>query len=93
MSKSITDKTDKDATEVARKFSSLLRENLSEKDMDEVILRNRNEQDDLVCHSHDFCDPNPLMDEALKSLGLKDEHFETLWSVAWQHAKNTDFAT
>jgi hypothetical protein len=35
----------------------------------EVVIRNRAEPDKGVCHSHDFCDPNECMIDALAEQG------------------------
>lgn len=53
---------------LAAKFSELLRAQFTRKQMAAVISRNRRETNDKVCHSHDFCDANVVMDEAFKQV-------------------------
>ena len=57
---------------VAAMFSAVLREWLTDEEMDEVVLHNANElKDSDCCASHDFCDANMAMDEAFKQCGLR----------------------
>jgi hypothetical protein len=55
---------------LAAKFSELLREHLTKKQMATVISRNRREPWPWpqFCHSHDFVDANVIMDDAFKAL-------------------------
>ena len=54
--------------DLAFAFARLLREELSETDMGEVIARNAAETHPNVCHSHDFCDANMVMLAAWQEL-------------------------
>jgi hypothetical protein len=89
-----------EAEELAAEFSRMLRETLSTEEMAEVKARNAVEQSPDVCHSHDFCDANMVMDAAGKKLGLwsadldiNDQSNMTLWNTAWNIAKCRGFAT
>jgi hypothetical protein len=55
---------------LAVRFGKLLRQNMTDKEYRLAIHRNRTEKDNLVCHSHDFCDANMVMHDALTSLGV-----------------------
>lgn len=79
---------------LAREFSIRAREYLSMDEMEEVIKRNRTEEVPLVCHTHDFCDANMIMDAAMEKLGLRSKNEDVtnqLWSAAWDLAKKTEF--
>jgi hypothetical protein len=95
----------KTAKMVARKFSQLLRKEM-QADLDIAIKRNRAERDHGVCHTHDFCDANMVMDAAMRACGIdpdkaKDEdgepiepfdaEFTALWNEAWNIAKGAEF--
>ena len=67
-----------------------------------VLDRNAAQDNPDVCHSHDFCDANMVMQIAAKNLGYA-ENFDTadtedrvddccnLWNAAWNEAKSTGF--
>lgn len=81
---------------LAVEFSKTLRAVLSSQEMEQVIARNQEESNPHVCHSHDFCDANMVMDAALGSLGVEDPDVSdpvvvSLWNQAWHLAKLTDF--
>jgi hypothetical protein len=85
-------------TKVARDFANGLKKELSAEEMSEVVALNRGEQDDSICHSHDFCDANAAMAEAFKkngqeAPGVLDESDEAmeLWNSAWDYAKQHEF--
>lgn len=60
-------------------------------------VRSRNEKETLegVCHSHDFCDANEVMLNALTRFNIgpefdpADEHHCALWNAAWDYAATT----
>ena len=56
--------------QLAVRFGKLLRQNMSAKEYRLVVHRNRKETQPSVCHSHDFCDSNMVMRDALLSLGF-----------------------
>lgn len=89
-------------TKVAVAFCRLLRIDLTAAEMAEVV--SRNEAHDLkgdtnICASHDFCDANMVMDEAMRSSGVNmewgeegmPEEISTLWNAAWSLAKAAGF--
>lgn len=84
---------------IAREFSRVLREWITDEQMQEVIRRNKAETDTRICHSHDFCDANMAMDAAFRDLGMDPfeggEHISEatceLWGAAWDVAKSAEF--
>ena len=52
---------------LAREFSATLREWLRPDELAEVVDRNRAETDNYICHSHDFCDANMAMFQAMET--------------------------
>lgn len=82
----------------ARVFSVLIQNTVSDdNDMIEIISRNHRETDPKVCHSHDFCDANDVMAQAIWAVtetwfypgcGLDD-----LFNGAWDLAKRARFFT
>lgn len=80
---------------LAAKFSTILSSWLSEEEMQEVVKRNQAETDRSVCHSHDFCDANMAMQEAVESFGLTinadSDADAALWNAAWDLAKKSNF--
>jgi hypothetical protein len=83
---------------VAVFFSCILRRWLGD-DMRQVIARNRAELSPDVCHSHDFCDANMAMLEAVaafKDVAQDEVDIDAslpLMNEAWDIAKATEFAT
>ena len=53
---------------LVREFSATLREWLRPDELAEVVERNRAETNSSICHSHDFCDPNMAMLEAMEAV-------------------------
>jgi hypothetical protein len=84
-------------SKLATRFSRLLREELGTEAMRQVVERNRSEKNPDVCHSHDFCDPNMTMHDAIMAEVdnvLFDGGAETvsgLWGKAWNLAKKSEF--
>lgn len=80
---------------IARTFSKVLLDWLGEAKLREVISLNK--ADENSCHTHDFCDSNMAMDEAMKSEGFTDEQilhnaeFHPLWDKAWRMARENNF--
>lgn len=78
---------------LAVRFGKLLRQNMTDKEYRLAIHRNRIEKEELVCHTHDFCDANMVMYDALVSLGFSRRGLSwqmcnpgpinTLWMNAW----------
>ena len=91
------------ARELAEVFSKVVREHLADH-LEEIRHRNRASiatGDRNVCATHDFCDANMLMHEALcRCYGVKDfpasnisesETLTRLWNEAWDIAKRNEF--
>lgn len=83
---------------VANRFVASLRAELGAEGFAEVVRRNRADADLGVCHSHDFCDANVLMHQAVKKVQGNDvrtaderaaarEEYEVLWNDAWSLAR------
>ena len=79
------------ASDLAIVFSSILRTTLRNNDLFLVIARNATEPDPAVCHTHDFCDANQAMIDALEALGrpyaYDDDAQEALIQEAWDIAR------
>ena len=86
--------------ELANAFSKIIREWLTEEELAEVRELNAGEPKNVsICHSHDFCDANQAMIDALESLGVEygsedfgdgDKGFDIL-NAAWDLAKANGF--
>lgn len=89
---------------LAAEFCKCLRAELGPVKMIKVIKRNQKETSPGVCHSHDFCDANMVMDQAFYNLtGLHTWETETvegsgvadscvdLWNAAWDIAAKAEF--
>jgi hypothetical protein len=86
---------------VALEFSNVLGAWLGPKKMREVVQLNAQEDNPNICHSHDFCDANMAMDEAMKKLGVEPmiptdeegmpQEICDLWNRAWAMAKANKF--
>jgi hypothetical protein len=84
---------------VAAAFSRVLRDWLTVDEFAELVELNREETDKTVCHSHDFCDANMAMHEALVECGAidkdgfdaDDEFIVELFSAAWDEAVKNEF--
>lgn len=88
--------TQADVVDVANDFVLILQDWLTDDEFYDVQKLNAAEEDSDVCHSHDFCDANMAMQEAMKKRGFKCEgdpdvmRWGILWSAAWDHAKKSD---
>jgi len=49
---------------LAKAFGAIVRESFSRRDFRQILDRNRRETNPGVCHTHDFCDANMLMEAA-----------------------------
>ena len=82
---------------LAVRFGKLLRQNMTAKQYRVAIHRNLTEKENLVCHSHDFCDANMVMYDALVSLGIDRRGLSRLMCVPgpinelWMQAWNLWF--
>lgn len=94
-----------DHVSLALAFATALHDELGEDMMKRVVQLNVEEKSEGVCHSHDFCDANVLMLEAIGKLcGLENEEAihdaqldadpdNKLWNDAWSLAKEAGFST
>lgn len=87
-------KKNTNAERIAGEFLRLLRQDIGPDHYAEVCVRNANEANPNVCHSHDFCDANITMADAIekvlgRAVDLYNDEDDALWSVAWNLAHNT----
>jgi hypothetical protein len=74
------------AKQVADKFDKILRNEIGEDNYRECVAKNKTPAyQNGCCASHDYCDSNMVMLEALQSLGADPDSNEgnTLWNRAW----------
>lgn len=81
---------------LARWFSTILREWIEPHDMKEVIRRNKTpDYASGSCASHDLCDANQAMLNALETVGLEwhgaDDPLDPLIAAAWSIARRAEF--
>lgn len=84
---------------LAEAFVKQLREQLTAEQFAEVVALNGIELNPDVCHSHDFCDANMVMDAAFKAFGIDPMEYGYteedgmsqevcgLWNSAWDRGK------
>lgn len=83
---------------VGDEFARLLLEEIGAAKLAEVIRRNGIDRDPRVCHSHDYCDANMVMADALlDAAGIIDvdadnEEHTALWNRSWNYARERGFA-
>lgn len=80
---------------LAAEFCRVLNEWLTPDQIAEVNARNAAETDENICHSHDFCDANQAMLDAMAVFGLDFESTDeqnTLINAAWDLAKAAGFS-
>ncbi|HDR9188651.1 TPA: hypothetical protein QDB51_002726 [Burkholderia vietnamiensis] len=79
--------------EMAQLFSKKLVESHRAEQMMDIIISNRQEENEGVCHSHDYCDANMLMLEVFEenNLSIEDESNHALWNEVWELAKKNEF--
>jgi hypothetical protein len=87
-------------TDIAYRFSMNLVAQLGTRRLMDIAQRNTVRRDDYgpgeyqvrFCHTHDYCDPNPLMASAMsaaldRDVKLQDESDIKLWNRAWEVAQ------
>ena len=84
------------AETLAREFSRLLAGEIGLVRLGRIIERNATEADTRICHSHDYCDANQVMLDAMALINLgeldtQDEQQMTLINSAWSIAKQNEF--
>jgi len=72
--KEVTRPIDADDTAclIARKFCELLHDAIGTVGVGKAVRLNAEEEDDNVCHTHDFCDANQVMLDAFEEMGIID---------------------
>lgn len=88
------------AQALAEEFAARLFVSIGAKDFDEVIRRNKEHAYDRACASHDFCDANMVMLDAVQALApevdvddiLQGDEWNSLWNEAWDIAKASGFS-
>ncbi|MBP8275356.1 MAG: hypothetical protein KAX55_00485 [Propionivibrio sp.] len=96
--KSDLEKKDQVTRRLSMKFGELLAETVTANDgsIEEVVRRNRDEAEPGICHSHDFCDANVVMETAFiqtlnRAPDLSSDLDTRLWTEAWNEAKRNGF--
>lgn len=83
------------AQDLANEFAVEIRKWVSPDDCREIDRRNKAETSAAICHSHDFCDANQAMINALSKLGmefdLQDEPQMKLIDDAWRIVRGQGF--
>lgn len=80
--------------ELARRFDEILRAHVSAEDYGNILRLNKTEEYKGSCASHDYCDANMAMLEAMKSFGIpedmavEDDQCHRLWNIAWEKWKS-----
>ena len=87
-------------TKVAKSFSHLLLEEIGRDNLLSIIKKNKAQKNGLICYSHDYCDANMIMEQALEAEGvtvwnddegtMRDDSV-ALWNDAWNMAKAENF--
>ncbi|HDR9192427.1 TPA: hypothetical protein QDB51_006612 [Burkholderia vietnamiensis] len=82
-----------DKLAMAQSFSKKLVECHRPEQIIDIILSNRQEESEGVCHSHDYCDANMLMLEVFEenNLSIEDDSNHALWGEVWDLAKENEF--
>lgn len=85
----------KQTIELSRAFCKALGRMLTPAEIAEAVRHNKIEANPGICHSHDHCDANVAMIEALEACGLEldvqDEAQHALCNAAWDMAKAAGF--
>jgi len=84
---------------LAATFVRILRQTIGDEKYAKVVALNGVELNPDVCHSHDFCDANMVMDAAFHTFGVDPLEYGyteedgmsqevcDLWNAAWNRAK------
>lgn len=84
------------AEELARTFSAIIRKWLSQAELLNVIYLNGTAEYANCCATHNYCDPNQAMIDALEQFGVygfdaNDEELTALINEAWSLARKRNF--
>lgn len=84
-----------DAHELAYRFAARLQRWLTPAQLAAVNLANATETNPGICHTHDVCDPNQAIIDALAEMGREcdpqDEQQSLLIDFAWTIARAAEF--
>lgn len=79
--------------QLAKEFAFLIRKWLTDEELEMVNALNTDVSN--ICATHDFCDPNQAMIDALTILGItadvQNEEQVVLMNKAWEIAKTNNF--
>lgn len=82
------------ARQLAAEFSRVLRTWLTDKEFHEITEKNR-DGDQACCATHEYCDPNQAMLDAMEKLGMEydpsSQKQTDLTNLAWDIAKRAGF--
>lgn len=82
-----------DTDKLAEEFIGALKQWLTADEWAEMCAENATEEDNAICHSHDYCDANMAMQAAFESIGIKvdvdDDAQASAWNTAWNKAHGT----
>ena len=82
---------------VAKLFCARVKEEIGAENLSKAVALNRTEKDANVCHTHDFCDTNMVMEAACDEAGIpgwadgEDGVRTAIWNEAWTLAKSAEF--
>ena len=81
-----------DPEDLASEFCRVLNDWLGADTLQEINRRNALPEYESCCASHDFCDPNQAMLEAMETFGVGFEPDQCgLINAAWDHARIQHF--
>lgn len=77
---------------IGEEFGRALLKEIGDDRYNATVEANRNETAKHICHSHDHCDANMVMDEAWRKIMgraslIQDDYDAQLWSDAWGYWK------
>jgi len=84
--------------DLAATFTAILRSWLTVRELDDIDATNRR-RNDRTCASHDYCDANDAMQQAMNEHDVSDDNLAEneaaceLWNAAWDLAKARGFAS
>lgn len=92
--------------QVSKAFRKQMQATLTSYQLNLADTINAMRGDDGSCATHDFCDANEVMDEALQSFGVfmypddvpddwngPEQAVVDLWNASWDHARDVGFNT
>lgn len=82
---------DMDVYKLAVRFVEQLQIWLTDEQLVEAAARNKAETNPLICHSHDFCDANQAMIDAVGSEFENSDQQNKLMAAAWNQARAWEF--